>query len=430
VAKALDEGWTVLRKNKRTVTLAKEKSRPSLLESRVWTMLYRMGFPYLSGEGGSHLVWASGDPDSPTSQIDVVGVDDEVSLYIECKSYEAPRKDGDFAEKLAKHSSIRKRFAEAVGRVLPTGKKRHVASIIFTWNLVLRDGDIRRAQEENVVLLDEQALEYYEKLTAHIGIGARYQFLAEVFEGKKIEGLSIRVPALRTRMGRYSCYTFSVKPEWLLKVAYVSHRAKGKATDSDCYQRMISRSRLKRIGEYITKEGIFPTNIVVNIQRAKYLQFDRGKQEGDESGATFGWLTLSPSFGSAWVIDGQHRLFAYVGHPKASRSHLNVLAFEELPGERQAKFFVDINSEQKRVNKSLLVELAADLLWDAPHEADWLMALVSKIALVARDGADAGDVLESLLDRLAESPAGQARLERLRRRFAGTPCPPRGARVG
>ena len=61
-------------------------------------------------------------------------------------------------------------------------------------------------------------------------------------------------------------------------------------------------------------------------------------------------------------------------------------------------------------------------------------------ALVARDGADAGDVLEALLNRLAETPAGQARLERLRRRFVrgarsrhgrtGTPCPPRGARVG
>ena len=71
-------------------------------------------------------------------------------------------------------------------------------------------------------------------------------------------------------------------------------------------------------------------------------------------------------------------------------------------------------------------------------------------ALVARDGADAGDVLEALLDRLAESPAGQARLERLRHRFVrgarsrprceispradhgrtGTPCPPRPARIG
>lgn len=51
-------------------------------------------------------------------------------------------------------------------------------------------------------------------------------------------------------------------------------------------------------------------------------------------------------------------------------------------------------------------------------------------ALVTRDGADAGDVLEALIDRLAETPAGQARLERLRRRFAGTPCPPRTSRVG
>lgn len=40
-------------------------------------------------------------------------------------------------------------------------------------------------------------------------------------------------------------------------------------------------------------------------------------------------------------------------------------------------------------------------------------------ALVARDGADEGKVLEALIDRLASTPAGKARLGRLRRRFAG-----------
>src|SRR5260370_10612444 len=73
---------------------------------------------------------------------------------------------------------------------------------------------------------------------------------------------------------------------------------------------MIQKSRLKKMREYTSDDGNFPTNIVLNLEKSKYSRFDIGKQEGTPQGATVGWLTLTPAYKSAWVIDGQHRLFA------------------------------------------------------------------------------------------------------------------------
>jgi DNA sulfur modification protein DndB len=140
---------------------------------------------------------------------------------------------------------------------------------MFISNIVLSENDKLRAKEANVILLDECDLDYYETLVAHIGPAARYQLLAELLPGKTVPNLDLKVPAIRARMGGANCYTFSISPEYLLKIAYVSHRAKGKASDVNTYQRMISKGRLNKIRQYIDDDGIFPTNIVVNLEKNK-----------------------------------------------------------------------------------------------------------------------------------------------------------------
>ena len=85
---------------------------------------------------------------------------------------------------------------------------------------------------------------YYDLLYSHIGEAAKYQILGDIFPGKQIPGLKIRVPSLQTKFGGHRCYTFAIKPEYLLKVAFVSHRSKGRGSDVTTYQRMIKKSRL------------------------------------------------------------------------------------------------------------------------------------------------------------------------------------------
>lgn len=238
-----------------------------------------------------------------------------------------------------------------------------------------------------MVLLDVADLDYYETLVHHLGPAARYQFLAELVPGRTIPGLEIRVPALQSKMGAHTCYTFSLAPEYLLKIAYVSHRTP-RDSDVATYQRMLARSRLKSIANYIRSgpDAMFPTNIVINLEkrekgrRGSGAQFEKVKQEEGAEGATFGWLTLRPAYKSAWVIDGQHRLYAYsyAGPEAAAKGRLSVLAFVGLPGSIQQKLFVEINAEQKSVKRSLLQELYADLHRGAGDPRKRIQALVSE----------------------------------------------------
>ena len=390
VEKFQRDGWQVKRYNKASVRMLRKKAKSDLLESRVWRVMFKMGFAHLSGERGATLVLAGSDPDSPTNQVDVVAIDKDIAIAVECKSYQKVTKDPRFPEKLAKHAGLRASFADAVHSLYGQDIRRQVATVMVVWDLIIRDTDRKRAAENDVLLLDEKDLEYYEALVNHLGPAARYQLLSEAFRGKIIRGLSLTVPALRTKIGSRVSYTFSVRPEYLLKIAYVAHRAKGKTVDLDTYQRMISKTRLKDIRDFIDNDGIFPTNIVVNLEDTRALHFDVGRQEngGTEAGAKFGWLKLSPSYGSAWIIDGQHRLFAYSGHPRASRSFLNVLAFDGLSPADQTTLFVDINSEQRKVSRSLLWELDALLKWNAPEEEKRVHAVISQTVMALDEAND------------------------------------------
>ena len=376
-------GWSVLRENKQTFRIKKPKPKAELLEHRVWTVLYKMGFPLLSGEAGAILTFDSTDSDSPRQQIDVVAVDNEVAIAVECKSHTELRKSPSLVEKITKHASIRRAFADAVARGFGA-TKRSVATPMVTWDLRLTDDMRKRAVHEQVAVLDLHQLEYYEALVKHLGHAARYQLLADLFRGRDIPGLTIRVPALRTKMGPIQAYTFAVRPDYLLKICYVAHRAQGRPGDLDVYQRMLSKKRLADIAQYISSDGMFPTNIVINFTTDGALQFQHGQQvspRDERPGGVFGWLSLSPTYGSAWVIDGQHRLFGYAGHPRAGTSFLNVLAFNGLNHEAQTAMFVDINSEQRKVPRKLLLELDALLKWDSPDEDERIAAIVSKAVM-------------------------------------------------
>lgn len=379
VEEYLSKGWEIDKKNKKSVRLKRKKSHNVHLEDRVWSLLYRMAFTHLSREGGGILQVNPNEADNPKTQIDVVGIDNEIALAIECKSAETYRKRPQFQEELGKHSLIRGRFANSINTQFQGTSKRQIVLAMFLSNISLSENDRARAKEANILLFDEQDLEYYENLVSHLGPAAKYQFFAEMLPGKAIPGLEIRIPAVRTKMGGSYCYTFSIPPEYLLKISYVSHRSKGKASDVHTYQRMLSKSRLNKIKQYINRDGIFPTNIVINLED-KRLQFERIRQDqkGDQDSGILGWLNIKPAYKSAWIIDGQHRLFAYSGLERAIKSKLSVLAFEGLPPSKQAELFININAEQKSVKRSLLQELYAELHWDAAEPEVWVRAVISK----------------------------------------------------
>lgn len=382
------EGWQVCKENKSTYRLMRGKRNSVLLEDRVWTLLYKMGFTHLSGDGGAKLLLAANNSDGPANQIDVVGVDSEVALAVECKTQLQPKKNTQFPSFLTRHSAIRQNFANSVHKQFKIDHKRIPVLALFTENFILSDNDIERAKCDKIILFNENDLTYYEQLVNHLGPAAKYQFFADMLPGKPIHGLTVKIPAVRSKMGKYTCYNFTIAPEYLLKIAYVSHRLKGKASDVDTYQRMVKKSRLRSIREYISKDGIFPTNLVISFENKNHLDFNIGVQDDTLLKAKFGTLILRPTYRSAWIIDGQHRLFAYSGHNKAPKDHLNVLAFEGLPASVQAQLFIDINHEQKSVKRNLLHELYAELNWNAEDEGKRISAIISKSIQVLNEEKD------------------------------------------
>jgi len=375
----LAKNWTPEKENGRSVRLRRPKPPALLLEDRVWTLMYRLEFPFLSGDRGAQLVLNPKDEASPKTQIDAVAIDEDVAIAIECKFSNAFAKRANFPEELARHGQNRQRFAAAVRAEFGTQSKRQPVFAMFLENADLSENDRARAREAHVVLFDEDDLSYYEALTGHLGHAAKYQFLADCLPGKPIPGLEIHVPAVKSKMGGHNCFTFSISPEYLLKIAYVSHRSKGKASDVNTYQRMLTKTRLNKIREYINDDGIFPTNIVINLERGM-VSFDRAHQEAQASidVGILGWLRIKPAYKSAWIIDGQHRLYAYSGLERALKARVAVLAFEGLAPSTQAQLFIDINAKQKHVKQSLLVELYAELHWDSDKISERISAVVSK----------------------------------------------------
>jgi DNA sulfur modification protein DndB len=379
VEEEIANGWAVHRKNKASTRLRRPKSHDRRFEDRVWTLLYRMGFKFLSGQGGAFLLMNPNEPKGPDNQIDVVAIDNEVAFAIECKSSTSRRKFSDFSGDLAKHVALRDRFTRAVRDQFPATNKRPSIFSFWVSEISPTDNDRARADAQRVPLLDQKDLDYYEQLVGQVGHAARFQFLADLLRGRAVPGLELTVPAIRSKMGGRVAYTFCVSPEYLLKIAFVSHRAKGKASDIDAYQRLLKKSRLRSIREYIDEGGIFPTNIVVNIAESRWLTFERGKQEAEGKNSVFGWLNIRPAYRIAWIIDGQHRLFAYANHSLASKSLISVMAFVGLEPSEQARLFVDINAQQRKVKQSLLQELYAELHWDADQPEVRMQAILSKV---------------------------------------------------
>lgn len=61
------------------------------------------------------------------------------------------------------------------------------------------------------------------------------------------------------------------------------------------------------------------------------------------------------------------------------------MAFENLPSDKQANLFVEINHKQKSVPANLLKSLDAELKWDSPIADDAIRALKSKLAQLLND---------------------------------------------
>ncbi len=374
------DGWDIVRKNAKSTRVAKAKPADEQLEDEVWTILAQMGFKEMSQGRHFKIAVAKGQP---ARQIDVFAKDDETAIIVECTQRDTPGKKamGPLIEKI---TAIREDLLKSIRKAYAHQTRLKVKCVIATRNISWGDADITKCENANIAVITDGELNYYAAIVQHLKHAARYQLLGHMFGGQKIEGLARKVVATRGKMGGETFYTFLIRPDQLLKIAYVGHKASRDIENVETYQRMLQPRRLRKIAEYINDGGKFPTNIVINLKTTKKndLKFETKEKYGNES---LGVLYLPSNYASAWVIDGQHRLYGYAysregGAFNQDSTVLPVLAYVNLPAEKEMNLFIDINSKQVKVNTGLLVELYADLHWRSANPEEAFQALLSRIA--------------------------------------------------
>ena len=381
VERAKRDGWSVVRKNLKSIRMGKEKPAEEVHEDEVWCVLALMGFKEMSK--GRRFKMAVEEEGAPPCLVDVFAKDNETAVIVKCMRRESPGRRR--MEQVIDSISVnRPRMLASIRQAYGRQAKLKVKHVIATRNISWSAADLERCKNARIAVIADGELNYYAALARHLKHAARYQLLAHMFAGQKIGGLARKVVATRGKMGGDKFYTFLIRPDELLKIAYVGHKASRDIENLETYQRMLQPVRLKRIAEYINGGGKFPTNIVVNIKtsRKSGLRFDIQRRFGDEA---LGILHLPSTYASAWVIDGQHRLYGYAyaraaeGFARDSTA-LPVLAFENIPAEKEMNLFIDINSKQVKVSTGLLGELYADLHWSSPDPQEAFQALHSRVA--------------------------------------------------
>ncbi len=372
------KGWVVHRPGKRITRIKREKSHNKWLEDRVWCLLHKMGYHIMNGENFK-VSFERSDRSTGKKQIDVFAADSETAFVIECKSRQK-RDRRSLQKDILETVALKEYIRRSIYKLYNDSPKPKIIWAYVTNNIIWSEPDVDRATDGGIIIITENELQYFEAFIRHMGPAGKYQILGEFLKRQKVPGLGeIKIPAIRGTVAGETFYSFVTTPRNLLKIAFINHQALNHPDGKPAYQRMVTSSRIKEIGKFIENGGYFPTNILVNFTCKPRWELISNKENTDPN-IKFGWLTLPSMYRSAWIIDGQHRLYGY--------SHLSeqfldqslfILAFEEMATRKEADLFVTINHKQKSVPKSLLVSLLADLKLGDSDPSTALFALASAV---------------------------------------------------
>ncbi|MEM6342689.1 MAG: DGQHR domain-containing protein [Bacteroidota bacterium] len=371
-------GWEKTKELQTVFKLKKLKPHDVLFEDKVWAIFARIGFEYLNQDRNFRIKYSKDE--STSKQIDVFAVDEDVILVIECKS-SLEVKRSSFKEVIESIGGRKEGMIKQIRKSFPHTKHK-IKFILATEKYYLSKPDEERLENFDIVHFNEEILDYYLDLSKHLGTAAKYQLLGNLFQGQQIPEMDNLIPAIQGKMGGHTYYSFSIEPAKLLKIGYVLHRNKANKLLMPTYQRLIKRSRLNSIRDFIEKKkGFFPNSIIINIDSGRRkLQFDKASNQSKTSISKIGILHLPKRYRAAFVIDGQHRLYGYTETDKSQTNTIPVIAFENLDREAQVRIFMQINENQKAVSKSLRNTLNANLLWTSDNLIEQIRALKLQIA--------------------------------------------------
>jgi DNA sulfur modification protein DndB len=257
-----------------------------------------MGYDDLNKGYAFTIIYKAADGTYREKQVDIYAKDSETVIVGECKACEDYR-PRSLSKDIAEFAGLKKQFADAIRAHYGRDFKPKILWFFFTNKILWSNADKSKATAEQIKIMTEREIDYFSQLAEHLGRATRFQFLAEYLGGQKIPELKdVKIPAIRGKLGGRAFYSFVSTAEQLLKICFVNHRTLADPLALPTYQRLVKKSRLKSIGEFISTGGFFPTNILINFD-AK-VRFEK-KENNEGTDVQFGDLYLPDRYKSAWI---------------------------------------------------------------------------------------------------------------------------------
>lgn len=170
------------------------------------------------------------------------------------------------------------------------------------------------------------------------------------------------ISAIKVKQPLGEFYIAKIKAGDLLRISTSSVARYDKDGKLKGNQRPLDPKRLKAIANFIMSDEMsFPTSILIaaNIDRdGGIVEKHDDRWTVEKTNTTDVFNLVIPDKVSSLIIDGQHRLNAF-NYADSSCKEIELVCsiFLDLPNPYQAYLFATINGNQKRVDKSLALEL-------------------------------------------------------------------------
>lgn len=166
----------------------------------------------------------------------------------------------------------------------------------------------------------------------------------------------IETTAINLSKGNIKFFLTSLTTNELMSTCKIS-RVNEKAEQG--FQRTLDNARASKIAKYLKDGKVIPGALILSCQRDDAIKYDNDAQR----------LLITASEGLFMVIDGQHRLYgSYMAYEGDDKTRIPVCILSGLNRQEEIEYFIDINSNQKGVPKTLRIELTKYLVEEGSLE--------------------------------------------------------------